>query len=54
MPKNTLVIIPTFNESGFIGKLLKDLFEFKLDVLIVDDGSTDGTTELAKSIDTKG
>ena len=54
MPKNTLVIVPTYNESGFIGKLLTELFEINLDVLIVDDGSTDGTIELAKSIDTKG
>jgi dolichol-phosphate mannosyltransferase len=48
----TLVIVPTFNESGYIGKLLPKLFELKLDVLIVDDGSTDGTIEIAKSIDT--
>jgi dolichol-phosphate mannosyltransferase len=51
---NSLVIVPTFNESGYIGKLLPKLFELKLDVLIVDDGSTDGTIEIAKSIDTSG
>ena len=54
VPKNTLVIIPTFNESGYIGKLLPKLFELNLDILIVDDGSTDGTIEIAKSINTSG
>ena len=52
MLNKTLVIVPTFNESGFIGKLLPMLFELNLDVLIVDDGSTDGTIEIAKSITT--
>ena len=54
MPNKTLVIVPTFNESGYIGKLLPKLFELNLDVLIVDDGSTDGTIEIAKSIVTNG
>ena len=51
---NSLVIVPTFNESGYIGKLLPKLFELNLDVLIVDDGSTDGTIEIAESIDNSG
>jgi len=51
--KNNLVIIPTYNEAGFIGKLMTDLVELKLDILMVDDGSSDGTIEIAKSIDSK-
>ena len=54
MPNRTLVIVPTFNESGYIGKLLPKLFELNLDVLIVDDGSTDGTIDIAKSVATNG
>ena len=54
MPKNTLVIIPTYNEAGFIQKLLTDLFALDLDVLVVDDGSSDGTIDLAKSVATQG
>ena len=54
MPKNTLVIIPTYNEAGFIHKLLSDLFSLNLDALVVDDGSSDGTIDLAKSVDTRG
>lgn len=53
MLKNTLVIIPTFNESGYIGKLLTQLFDLNLDILMVDDGSSDGTIEIAKSTDSK-
>ena len=53
MLKNTLVIIPTYNEAGFIGKLMTDLVELKLDILMVDDGSSDGTIEIARSIDSK-
>lgn len=54
MPKNTLVIIPTYNEAGFIQKLLTDLFALNLDILVVDDGSSDGTIDLAKSVETRG
>ena len=54
MPKNTLVIMPTYNEAGFIQKLLTDLFALNLDVLVVDDGSSDGTIDLAKSVATQG
>jgi glycosyltransferase involved in cell wall biosynthesis len=42
------VIIPTFNESKSIGKLIKQIQEQKLDVVIVDDGSIDNTAEIAQ------
>jgi len=54
VPKNTLVIIPTYNEAGFIQKLLTDLSALNLDILVVDDGSSDGTIDLAKSVETRG
>ncbi len=47
----TLVIIPTYNESENIIKLLETLFLLypeKLDVLIIDDNSPDGTADLVK------
>lgn len=44
------VIIPTFNESKRIGKLLDHLFDQAndalLEVIVVDGGSTDGTVEM--------
>ncbi len=41
------VVIPTYNEAGSIGELLLRLFELLpgLSVIVVDDGSTDGTME---------
>lgn len=47
----TLVIIPTYNESENIGKLLDDIFSRypeNLDVLIIDDNSPDGTADIVK------
>ncbi len=44
-----LVVIPTYNEAQSIGRLLLDLKSFDVDVLIVDDGSPDGTAEVARS-----
>jgi glycosyltransferase involved in cell wall biosynthesis len=45
----TLVIIPAFNEAQSIGSVLDELAEVvpDLDVLVVDDGSSDGTAALA-------
>ena len=45
---DTLVFAPTYNERGNIGQLLDGLAAHAptADVLIVDDGSTDGTAEL--------
>ena len=41
----TLVVMPTYNESGNIRKSVELLFEFNPEVslLIVDDNSPDGT-----------
>ncbi|HIC99483.1 MAG TPA: glycosyltransferase [Pyrodictiaceae archaeon] len=41
-----IVIIPTYNEEKNILKVLKDLNNIPVDVLIVDDGSTDNTKEV--------
>ena len=45
------VIIPTFNESGTIVKLISELLEKYpgLEVVVADDGSEDGTQEQVKS-----
>lgn len=44
-----LVIIPAYNEEKVIGRVIRGLFEHGLeDILVVDDGSTDGTAKEAK------
>lgn len=46
----TLIIIPTFNESHNIGRLIDKLMSFKdgFHVLVVDDGSPDKTADVVK------
>lgn len=52
---DSLVIIPTYNEKENIEKILKKTFSLskKFDVLIVDDGSPDGTGGIVKSLQDK-
>jgi len=47
-----LVIIPTFNEKENIEKIIKAVFalEMPFHILIVDDGSPDGTANIVKSL----
>lgn len=42
------VLIPSFNEEKTIGWLVGELRKMELDVLVVDDGSTDNTESLAR------
>ena len=51
MGKN-LVIIPTYNEIENIDKMIRTVFSLSrpFDILIVDDGSPDGTAEHVKSL----
>lgn len=58
---NCFILIPVLNEAGNLPQLLKDLQvlsttlqkEFDTHVILVDDGSQDGTCELAKSLSTE-
>ncbi|CAB4534492.1 MAG: glycosyltransferase [Actinobacteria bacterium] len=43
-----LVVIPTYNESESIGKILDGLKNLDLDVLVIDDGSPDGTADIVR------
>lgn len=50
-PESTLVIVPAFNEQDAISGVLKELATRvpQYDVLVVDDGSTDRTAEVARA-----
>jgi dolichol-phosphate mannosyltransferase len=48
MNRDYLVIVPTYNEITSIGILIPQLLELNLEILIVDDGSPDGTAEACR------
>ncbi|MCD4723368.1 MAG: glycosyltransferase, partial [Bacteroidales bacterium] len=47
-----LVITPTYNEKENIKKIIRKVFslEQEFDMLIVDDGSPDGTADIVKGL----
>jgi len=49
---DSLVVIPTYNEAHNIGKLIDILMglEESVHVLVIDDGSPDGTAEIVKKL----
>lgn len=51
----TLLIIPTYNEIDNIEKMIEKVFSLypELNVLIIDDGSPDGTKEVVKHLQEK-
>ncbi len=48
-PKKVLVLIPAFNEEERIGGVIRKAKEY-VPVLVVDDGSVDGTSRLAEEL----
>ena len=49
--KENLVIIPTYNEKENVGKIIETIFGLPgdFDILIIDDGSPDGTADIVKN-----
>lgn len=43
-----LAVIPVYNEANAIEKIISDLKKISIDTLVVDDGSADGSSEIAK------
>lgn len=44
-----VVVVPAYNEERFIGSVVLKLKRYPVEVLVVDDGSSDGTGEIAKA-----
>ena len=52
---DSIVIIPTYNEKENIEKMIRKVFSLEkpFDVLIIDDGSPDGTAGIVKKLQTE-
>lgn len=49
MAHSTLIIVPTYNESHNIGRLIDKVMSLgEMHLLIIDDGSPDGTADIVK------
>jgi dolichol-phosphate mannosyltransferase len=48
--RQSVVIIPTYNEVENLRRLLPQLLELSLNILVVDDASSDGTAQVAKEL----
>lgn len=47
--QKVLVVVPAFNEELSVGKVVRDIVSLGLDVLVIDDGSEDRTSDAARS-----
>lgn len=43
------VVVPTFNNAGTLGHVIDDILTYTTDIIVVNDGSTDESTEILKS-----
>lgn len=52
MPTPRLVVIPTYNEKENVEAIIRKVFllDTRFDVLIIDDGSPDGTAQIVKRL----
>ena len=47
MEDTFFVVIPAFNEEKYIGRVIEDVKKYTSNIIVVDDGSVDGTYEKA-------
>jgi dolichol-phosphate mannosyltransferase len=47
--RTSLVVIPTYNEVESIPKILQALKNLDVDILVIDDGSPDGTADIVRA-----
>ncbi|MCR9119727.1 MAG: glycosyltransferase family 2 protein, partial [bacterium] len=46
MPRRFLTALPVYNERNHVTEVLNEVARYSSDILVVDDGSSDGTAEL--------
>lgn len=51
MSRRVLTALPVFNEERHIPEVLPEVIRYSDDVLVVDDGSTDGTSNVLKTFE---
>jgi dolichol-phosphate mannosyltransferase len=51
MQKRTLTALPVYNEAAHVAQVVDEALRYSSDVLVVDDGSTDGTSSLLAARD---
>ena len=47
---NIAILIPAYNEEKYIDNVIKNCIKYSLDIIIIDDGSTDNTLKIIMSI----
>ena len=52
-PRHICAVIPTYNNGGTVVEVVRRVLQQGLPVIVVDDGSTDGTQDALKGLDIK-
>ena len=51
MPQRILTALPVYNEARYVASVVAEVRRYSPDVLVVDDGSRDGTGDLLAAIE---
>ncbi len=54
MPNESLIALPVYNEAGHVKEVLDQVSRYSREILVVDDGSTDGTSRKLSDYEVPG